>query len=131
MTTGRPDFRAGFVRFALVGAAGFVVDASVLYGALALGFGPIAGRLLSYLAAATATWLMNRRFTFASEQPPSFREWASFIAANAVGGLVNLALYAVLVTQAELEPVIGVAAGSIAGLAINYTLSRFVVFRRG
>ena len=52
--------------------------------------------------------------------------------ANAVGGLVNYTTYALLVATwnvATMHPVIGVAAGSIAGLAINFFLSRRVVFR--
>jgi putative flippase GtrA len=51
--------------------------------------------------------------------------------ANAVGGVVNLGTYAALVTQvglcAEL-PALAVAAGSVTGLAFNYTASRLWVF---
>ena len=55
-----------------------------------------------------------------------------FLAANAVGGLVNYTTYAVLVTiyaSVAAQPVIGVAAGSVAGLVVNFTASRYVVFR--
>jgi putative flippase GtrA len=49
-----------------------------------------------------------------------------------VGGLVNYATYAILVTwvpMAAAHPVLGVAAGSIAGLTVNFLLSRRVVFK--
>jgi putative flippase GtrA len=49
-----------------------------------------------------------------------------------VGGLVNYTTYAILVTwvsAASAHPVLGVAAGSIAGLAVNFALSQRVVFK--
>ncbi|NCY23754.1 MAG: GtrA family protein, partial [Alphaproteobacteria bacterium] len=38
-----------FLRFGLVGTAGFVMDSAVLLAMLALGLGPYAGRVASYL----------------------------------------------------------------------------------
>ncbi|WP_225205882.1 GtrA family protein [Novosphingobium huizhouense] len=121
-----------FARFALVGAAGFVVDAGVLTLARSTGAGLLAGRALSYLVAATFTWGCNRRFTFAATQAPSVGEWARFLLVNAGGGLVNLAVYSALVLAlppVARMPVLGVAAGSLAGLAVNFALSRRFVFR--
>lgn len=54
-----------------------------------------------------------------------------FIAANAIGGGVNFLIYAVLVTWSAAVahyPVIGVACGSLAGLFVNFELSRRLVF---
>jgi len=125
--------KSQFVRFAAVGVAGLAVDTAVLYGALALGAGLYSGRVVSYLAAATTTWALNRQFTFASHADESkLAQWAKFLAANALGGLVNYSVYAALVATSPLVvtmPVIAVCAGSIAGLAVNFTLSRKFVFR--
>lgn len=123
-----------FLSFTLVGVIGFVVDASVLYLALQmLGAGLYGGRVLSYLAAATTTWALNRRYTFSAQRSRNkVAEWGRFLAANAVGGAVNYTTYAILVTWsavAATHPVLGVAAGSIAGLAVNFLLSRHVVFK--
>ena len=123
-----------FLSFAAVGVVGFVVDASALYFAMhVLGAGLYGGRLLSYLAAATTTWALNRGYTFRAQRSQNkFAEWGRFLAANAVGGLVNYATYAILVTwvpMATAHPVLGVAVGSIAGLAVNFLLSRRVVFK--
>ena len=127
----RQTFRQ-FLRFSVIGTGGVVVDASALYGAMhGLGLDHYSGRLLSWLVAATFTWAMNRRFTFADSRPP-LTQWAKFLAANAVGGIVNYSVYAGLVTFNPLVavyPVIGVGAGSIAGLAFNFSASKFVVFR--
>lgn len=125
--------RSQFFRFALVGVAGFAVDAAVLHIAMKYGgANPYAGRLISYLMAASFTWALNRRFTFYAtrcESAPA--EWARFLAGNALGGLLNYGVYASLVAGTAIVsqyPVIGVAAGSIAGLLINFILSRRFVF---
>ena len=59
------------------------------------------------------------------------REWFKFLAANAAGGLINYGVYAALVGTFDFVatwPVIGVAAGSAAGLIANFTLSKRLVF---
>lgn len=122
------------ISFAVIGVIGFVVDASTLHVAMAgFGAGLYGGRIVSYLVAATTTWALNRRYTFQHRRSSEkLGEWGRFMAANAVGGLVNYGTYATLVTThptAAAYPALGVAAGSLAGLAINFTLSRYLVFR--
>lgn len=124
-----------FVRFAAVGTAAFVVDTAVLYLALWAGLGLYSGRVVSYLVAATFTWYGNRRFTFVSHAhgaPAVTAEWARFLLANLIGGAVNYATYALLISSlliARTHPVLGVAAGALAGLTVNFIASKFVVFR--
>jgi putative flippase GtrA len=123
-----------FIRFAMIGALGFFVDAGVLYLCLhALEFGVYGGRLVSYLAAATTTWYLNRVLTFAgsdASQPSS--QWARFVLTNGVGGIVNYGVYSIVVSgfaSTGFVPLLGVAAGSVAGLGFNFTGSRRFVFR--
>lgn len=123
-----------FLYFSAVGVVGFLVDASTLYLAIGLlDAGLYGGRVISYLVAATVTWSLNRRYTFRERRRANrFAEWSEFLGANAIGGLINYGTYALLVSTyavAATHPVIGVAAGSIAGLAVNFCLSRYVVFR--
>ncbi|WP_029014343.1 GtrA family protein [Niveispirillum irakense] len=131
--------------FGLIGIVGLVVDMAALAVALhLLGLDPYGGRIFSYLMAATSTWYLNRRYTFTGvSRRGAIRQWGKFLAANAVGALVNYGVY-VLVLQAgpalltatgfeaagRLLPYAGVAAGSISGLIFNFTLSKFIVFRR-
>ena len=123
-----------FLFFVLVGTIGFIIDAATLYLVMGqLGAGLYGGRVISYLVSATSTWALNRRYTFRGQRS-AYRlgEWSRFLAANAVGGLVNYMTYAVLVSTyatAGAHPVIGVAAGSLAGLLINFGASRYIVFR--
>jgi putative flippase GtrA len=122
-----------FLHFALIGALGFLVDATSLQAFLNIaGLDPYAGRAGSFLVAVTFTWWMNRKFTFHSSDSRLVHEWGRFLAANSLGGAVNLGVYAALVASVDLvasHPVLGVAAGSIAGLAVNFLGSRFFVFR--
>lgn len=128
---------AEFLRFGVVGTAGFVVDTAVLYAALALGAGLYGGRVLSYLAAATCTWALNRAWTFrraarTGGRAAMGRQWALFVAVNLVGFAANYGTYALLVANVPLvaaDPVYGVAAGAIAGMGGNFLLSRRYVFR--
>jgi putative flippase GtrA len=125
--------RSQFLRFSAIGVAGFLIDALSLYFAMnVLGAGHYSGRAFSYFVAATSTWALNRRFTFHAQRSSNrLAEWAKFFTANAAGGLVNYAVYSALVATSAVVsewPILGVAAGSLAGLLINFNLSRRAVF---
>jgi putative flippase GtrA len=121
-----------FLRFGVVGTIGFVVDTAVLYAGLALGLGLYGGRVVSYLAAATTTWALNRAWTFRGQgSGPAMRQWAVFVVVNLVGFAFNYGTYAALVAFLPFvaqHPVIGVAAGALAGMVGNFVLSRRFVF---
>ncbi|MDM0014373.1 GtrA family protein [Variovorax sp. J22P168] len=123
-----------FVSFAVVGVAGLGVDLAVLY-LLAPYLGWYVARLVSFIAAATATWALNRRFTFAHRRSDKSlaREYGHYLLTMIGGALVNYVVY-VLTLQwlgGELAPALGVALGSLAGLAVNFLSARQLVFRPG
>lgn len=120
-----------FLSFAAIGVVGFLVDSSVLYLGIELGLGLRWGRLVSYLVAVTATWALNRRFTFGASRRRVVVEWARFSTTQLAGAAVNLGTYFALVATSGLVahfPVLGVAAGSLAGLAVNFAVARAFVF---
>lgn len=123
-----------FFRFALAGCAGFLVDAGVLYLMLGLGTGAYFGRLISFLCAAFATWQINRRITFERVTSKSvLREWHEYLMAMAVGGLCNYGVYALTLAMLPKQagsPLVAVAAGSIAGMFINFASAKLWVFRK-
>jgi len=120
------------LRFALVGVVGFVIDAATLYAMAAVGLGIRLGRIVSYLFAVTTTWALNRRYTF--RRPFGYSllgEWARYCTSQLAGAAVNLGVYYLLIRidYVANHPVIGVAAGSLAVLLINFTVAKVAVFR--
>jgi putative flippase GtrA len=101
------------------------------------------GRVFSFFVAATFTWGCNRAYTFRDSGTGGlFRQWLKFLGVNAVGGLVNFAVYVAVIHQLsgllvreELQawlpyvPYAGVAAGSLSGLFVNFTASKRLIFR--
>jgi putative flippase GtrA len=127
--------RSAPARFVLIGFIGFLIDAGILH-LLVFGAGakPIAGRVGSFFCASFVTWRLNRRYTFAARSTGNgtFGEYLRYLWTSGVGAAVNYSVFATLVLTLPLvaaTPTLGVAAGSIAGMIVNFTLYRLVVFR--
>ncbi|HNR91878.1 MAG TPA: GtrA family protein [Dokdonella sp.] len=121
--------------FGVGGVLGFVVDAGIVQALVAgLGWNPYGARLLSFLVAATVTWLFNRRFTFREERHYGlFGEWARWMAAMSGGFAVNYAAYSFCIFHSPTMralPALAVAVGSLAGFAVNYVASKWWIYRR-
>jgi putative flippase GtrA len=123
---------AQFMRFGVVGFAGLVVDTATVYG-LRHALGLYGAGLVAYVFAATCNWVLNRIWTFRGlGSGPAHRQWAMFMITNLGGFVLNRGTYAILVTfvaAAASQPVIATSAGSIAGMFVNFSLSRRLVFR--
>ena len=122
-----------FVMFALVGLIGFAIDTGTVY-ALRHAVGLYAAGLAAYFTAATGTWFCNRCWTFRhiGRADKWHVQWRRFLAANLSGFIINRGVYALLVTfvaVAARQPVIAVFAGAMAGMTLNFNLSRKMVFR--
>ncbi len=121
-----------FLMFGTVGTFGWMLDTATVY-ALRGQLGLYGAGLVSYLVAATGTWLCNRLWTFRGKGGgPAHRQWARFLAANAFGFTLNRGTYALLVTFVAVcaaQPIFATAAGAIAGMFLNFSLSRAMVFR--
>jgi putative flippase GtrA len=122
-----------FTMFGLVGLIGFVIDTATVY-ALRHAVGLYVAGIAAYFTAATGTWLCNRVWTFRHHaRTDSWHvQWRRFLAANLGGFVINRGVYALLVTfvtAAARQPVIAVFAGAVAGMTLNFNLSRKMVFR--
>ncbi len=124
-----------FISFACVGVAGLIVDAGVLWLMLnGIGLDRYTGRVPSYIAAATVTWALNRRFTFQAmpHTDSLFRQWLKFLTANLSGLIANFGTYTACVTFVPLAiqyPLLGLIPASIAGLVFNFLASKHLVFK--
>ncbi|HSU06122.1 MAG TPA: GtrA family protein [Acetobacteraceae bacterium] len=127
-----PAIVAQFLKFGTVGTIGFLADTAVVY-ALRAPLGLYGAGMVSYLLVASANWALNRAWTFRGQgSGPAHRQWVRFLVANLLGLVLNRGTYAALVATVPLcasQPVFAVAAGSLAGMMVNFTLSRQMVFR--
>jgi putative flippase GtrA len=131
LTGGR--LQGDFLRFAVVGATGFLTEAALLQVLVhALRLDPFAARLISFSVAVLVTWQLNRGFTFKVERPASAREAALYFGVQGAGGLANLAVYSTaLLAAPQLRELLiaPLALGSAAGLCLTYLGSKHLAFR--
>ncbi len=119
------------LRFAVVGVIGFGVDGLSLTLLMALGLPPLIARPPAFLIAVTATFLLNRVFTFADRRATSVQgEAAGYLAVQVVGALINYGVFAaVLGLVPAIHPLLALAAGSIAGMVFNFAVLRTLVYK--
>ena len=122
------------LRFGATGTLGFIVDAglvTLLYKVL--DFGPATARAIAIVAAVLVTVTVHRHWTF--EHGRSGRFWyqsMAYLVVQGVGLALNFAVFMALLARGEFWqrwPVLAVAAGSIAAMAVTFSLSKWVVFR--
>ena len=127
-------WRKEILLFAISGVFGFLVDAAIVqFLVREWAVNPYGARVVSFLAAATTTWSFNRKYTFAGKSGGGRRrQLFRYIVAMAGGFAFNYGAYAACVALFPLVrawPAIGVAAGSIAGAAVNFLTSKYWIFR--
>jgi putative flippase GtrA len=122
--------------FAIGGGIGFVVDAGIVQALVTFAhFNPYAGRVISFLAAATVTWWWNRSQTFAARQSGRslWTEWLHWMALMSGGAAINYAAYvACLIAFPSWHkwPVLAVGVGSFFAAFVNFITARTLLFRR-
>jgi putative flippase GtrA len=125
--------RAELARFAVVGAAGFLVDASVLQSLVsAAGWSPFIARAVSFPVALACTFALNRAWTFRSLRMPMLRAYGAYSAIQAVGALLNLFVFSVCLLLAPPlyeRPLIALGVGAAVSLFFNFYATRSLVFR--
>jgi putative flippase GtrA len=127
-------FDAAFIRFGMVGATGFAIDASVLH--LLVGLAKLdyfTGRLCSFGVAVAATWLLNRSFTFRGPTlHGTTRQALIYVAVQGAGGVANIGVYTLAIAMApplKHALLIPLAFGSGAGLCLTFLGSKHLAFR--
>jgi len=103
-------------------------------------FNVYSARVVSYFAAMCAGYLLNRYFTFHHLERGRvlWDELVRFFSVHALGGLLNFAVFSLIVTLADryaatgtlalLAPLLGVWIGGLVGMSFNFLMSRNHVF---
>jgi putative flippase GtrA len=128
----RLQLLAQFMAFGCVGTIGMVIDTITVY-TFRYSLGLYGAGVVAYFTAATGNWALNRIWTFRGKHSgPIHHQWARFLVANALGFVLNRGTYAALVTFVPLcasEPVYAIAAGGLAGMFLNFSMSRRLVYK--
>lgn len=130
LSTGR---QAG--SFAVIGGIGFVVDGGILTILNSLyGVNLLPARLVSFSAAVTTTWFLNRQRTFAdSKDKKPVSEWGRYTAVNSIGSILNMGIFFWLIALYEAlarVPLIPLGIAASVALVFNFLASKYIVFRR-
>lgn len=124
--------RGDFLRFLLVGTVGFAIDGGLVWLLVSDGLNPLVSRCFSFPSAVIVTWWLNRTWTFPSSPNTSTAgQISAYFAVQLIGAMTNVAVYAVFllfIEPNELNALIALAFGSIAGLFVNFEGSRRFAF---
>ena len=123
-------------KFAGVGAIGFIIDAGILTTLMTgFGFHHYPARAISFGAAVTATWYLNRRWVFnraATRMTGS--EYFRYVVVQIIGATINLAVFVLAIELSEdlaRIPVVPLAMGAALALLFNFSASSRFVFVAG
>jgi putative flippase GtrA len=123
------------LRFALVGLVGFGVDGGILQLLMAKGQGLVLSRLLSFAAAVTATWGLNRAWTFSAPDRVNGhkgREYLAYFAVQLVGAAINLGCFFLVLAVYPAQratPWVPLFVGAVPALMFNFAAAKYLVFR--
>jgi dolichol-phosphate mannosyltransferase len=133
--TYRYPFLLQLIQFLLVGGLGVVVDVAV-YSALQAAFGinHLIARTVSFVAAASHNWFLNRHYTFLYGRfRPPVQQWFTYLCVMLVGLLVNVGTYAALTMPSAPfahRRYAALLTGIALGTACNFITARSYVFQK-
>lgn len=120
-------------KYAAVGIIGFFVEAFIIY--LCIRFNLIEinyVRVISFPSAVTATYFLNRSFTFISNNSIK-STFLKYLLSQMIGSTFNLVGYCYLLKYNLFfheKQIVALGLAAIIGLIVNYGLSLFWVFRK-
>ena len=130
-----------FVRFALVGGIGFLVDLTCMV-LLSVWLPHLLARAIAFWVAASSNWWWNRTITFTNNKAldtnkkTAVLQWLQFIGGSLIAFIPNWGCYVLLMSQppildnsiSVLWPYLAMIPGVLIGMMLNYAFSRFWIF---
>ena len=126
---------AEFLKFSITGGLGTITNLIIFFLCADLfKLSEIPVSIGCFIIAATQNYFVNHFWSFRKKtmsSAPSAKKWALFIGASLGGLLVNITVLGFLIANFDLPyKFIAQAIGIAAGMVINFTFSKFVVFKR-
>lgn len=115
-----------FIFFGIVGTIGFIVDASVLLYLVHIeNFSIVFARIISFIVAVFATWILNRYFTFSKSEKKDTKskEYIKYLSIQTAGAGINFLVFFGLIYIFEALKdilIIPLAIASIAAMFFNF-----------
>ena len=129
----RPQRRAlslQFVRFAAVGASGYVLNLAVFAVALnGLHVHYRVAAVLGFLVAVTSNFVLNRHWTFVGHGGRGSHQAMRFLVVSVAAFLLGLLLLSVLVDDVGLPSVLAQAISIVAATPLSFVANRRWTFR--
>jgi putative flippase GtrA len=116
-----------------VGGIGFLVDGGILTLLTSEGVSIFTARLISFLLAVSATWLLNRSWTFVAGSYTGSREYFLYFLIQALGAAINLSIFYLLILGIpDLKSLllIPLALGAGVSLIFNFIVSKYFIFKK-
>ncbi|MCL9782734.1 GtrA family protein [Vibrio sp. S4M6] len=127
--------RKKLLKFAIVGGGGFIVDSLVFALAIyLLHTNLLFARVISFIFAATTTWMGNRLFTFSERRREAIStQWSKSFCSALISAIPNFLVFQaslLMLGNKGVFPFIALVLGVGAGMFSNFALSHFWVFNR-
>ncbi len=126
---------ATFLKFCVVGGGAFVLDALILQSLVTfLALGPVYARIVSFVCAATFTWILNRKYTFHAVTKPSIGEFTMYLGLMWVGVTINWLVYLGVLAVFPLSrefPVLALAPATAVAMFSNFFSAQRFIYRPG
>lgn len=122
------------IPFTIVGSIGFLIDGGIVTLLVEIiNLNPFISRAISFPIAVTATWFLNRRWTFAADASTRKKaEYSRYFTIQIIGAVINLAIYFILITNIPslgVHPILPLAVGSLVAMIFNFLGCQLFVFR--
>ncbi|MCL2267173.1 MAG: glycosyltransferase family 2 protein [Treponema sp.] len=124
-----------FLKFAVTGSLGSITNLVIFFiFADVFGFHEIPVSTGCFMIAATQNYFINHFWSFKNNTAgvkPSFKRWALFICTSLAGLALNILVMSLVLNYFNPPfKVIAQAAGIMAGMIVNFILSKFIIFRK-
>jgi len=124
-----------FIKFGMTGGLGTVTNLLLFFIFVdRIGLPEIPVSIGCFIIAGTQNYVINHKWTFLNsteDSVVSVKKWLVFLSVSLLGLLVNIIVMQFVIMHSDLPyKVIAQACGIAAGMAINFTFSKFFVFKK-